>query len=145
MTVFISGPLHASKHLMQPLYVIIKGWRCDHDIIDITHDEIPVFLSHARECLGHESLECGRRVAQSERHPLPLEQSQFAREACFLPILLSEWHLPERGAQTQRQEELRVPQFGKALINAGNRVHVLYHHCVQVEEMTTKPELPPSF
>ena len=77
-----------------------------------THDEIPVFLSDARECLGYQSLECGRRVAQSERHPLPLEQSQLTREACFLTILLSEWHLPERRAQIQRREELRVSQLG---------------------------------
>ena len=94
---------------------------------------------------GHESLECGFRVAQSEWHPLALEQSQFAREACFLPILLSEWHLPERGAQIQRREEIRVPQLGKVLINAGNRVCVFYRHRVQVAEITAKPDLPPFF
>ena len=136
---------HASKHLIQPLYMILQGWCCDHDIIDITHDGVTVFLGYIRECLGRQSQECGRSVAQSERHPLPLEQSQLAREARFLPILLSEWHLPERRAQIQRREELRVPQLGEALIDAGNRVCVLYSHCVQVTEITTKPELPPSF
>ena len=81
----------------------------------------------------------------TERHPLPLEQSQLAREARFLPILLTERHLPERRVQIQRREELRVPQLRKALIDAGNRVCVLYCHCVQVTEITTKPELPPFF
>ena len=91
--------LLASKHLIQPLYVILQGWCCYHDVIDITHDEVLVFLCHTRECLGHQSLECCRRVAQSERYPLPLEQFQLAREARFLTILLSKWHLPERRAQ----------------------------------------------
>ena len=109
------------------------------------HDEVPVFLGYIRECLGHQSLECGRRVAQSERHPLPVEQSQLTRDARFLPILLSEWHLPERRAQMQRREEVRFPQLGEALIDVGIWVCVLYRHCVQVTEITTKAELPPFF
>ena len=123
-----------------------------HHRHNTAHDEVPVFLGYIRECLGHQSLECDRRVAQSERQPLPVEQSQLAREARFLPILLSEWHLPERRAQIQRRKEFRVPQLGEALIDVGNWVCVLYRHCVQVTEITelqkfqaTKAELPPFF
>ena len=125
--------------------MILQECCCYHDFIDITHDEVPVSLCHTRECLGHQSLECGGRVGQSARHPLPPEQFQLAREARFLTILLSEWHLPERRVQIQCREELRVPQLGEALIDAGNRVCNLYRHCVQVTEITTKPELPPIF
>ena len=49
--------LCSSKHLIQPLYMILQGWCCAHDIIDKTHDEVPVFLCYIRECLGHQSLE----------------------------------------------------------------------------------------
>ena len=63
----------------------------------------------------------------------------------FSPDLAPDWHLPERRAQIQRREELRVPQLGKAIIDAGNRVCVLYRHCIQVTGVSTKPELPPFF
>ena len=61
------------------------------------------------------------------------------------PDLPPDWHLAERRAQIQRREEFCVSQLGKALIDAGNRVCVLYRQCIQVTGISTKPELPPFF
>ena len=58
-------------------------------------------------------------------------------------ILFSEGCLPERRAQIQRREEFCISQRGEAIIDAGNRVCVLYHQRVHVTKITNKPKMAP--
>ena len=58
-----AGLLHASKDFVESLYVILQNWCRDHNVINVTHYEVPIILCYICELLGHQSLKCIRRVA----------------------------------------------------------------------------------
>ena len=136
---------HASKDLIESINVVFQG-RCRYDsVIHVTHHEISVLLGHSGQSLSHQSLKSGRCTAQAEGHPLPLVQSQFARESGFLSILLPQRDLPEGRTQVQCGEELGITKLREALVYSRYRVRIFYRYRVQVTKVATKPKLPLSF
>ena len=137
-----SCSFHASKDLIEPINVVFQG-RCRYDyVIYVTHHEIPVLLGHSGQSLSHQSLKIGRCIAQAKGHPLPLVQSQFARESGFLSILLPQSDLPEGRTQVQCGEELGITKLREALVYSRYRVRIFYRYRVQVTKVATKPKLP---
>ena len=115
---FNPASFHASKDLIEPINVVFQG-RCRYDyVIQVAHHEIPVLLGHSRQSLSHQSLKSGRCIAQAQGHPLPLVQSQFARESGFLSILLPQRDEPEGRTQVQCGEELGITKLREALVYA---------------------------
>ena len=122
--------------------MVFQG-RCRYDyVIHVTRHEIPVLLGHSGQSLSHQSLKSGRCIAQAEGHPLPLVQSQFARESGFLSILLPQRDLPESRTQVQCGEELGIAKFREALVYPRYRVSIFYRYRIQVVKAATKATLP---
>ena len=126
--------------------MVLQG-RCRYDyVIHVTHHEIPVLFGHSScQSLSHQSLKSCCCIAQAEGHPLPLVQSQFARESGFLSILLPQRDLPEGRTQVQRGEELGITKLREALVYSRYRVRIFYCYRVQVTKVATKSKLPLSF
>ena len=125
--------------------MVFQG-RCRYDyVIHVTHHEIPVLLGHSGQSLSHQSLKSGRCIAQADGHPLPLVQSQFARESGFLSIPLPQRDLPEGRTQVQCGEELGITKLREALVYSRYRVRIFYRYRAQVTKVATKPKLPPFF
>ena len=129
---------HTSKDLIEPINVVFQGW-CRYDyVIHVLHHEIPVLLGHSGQSLSHQSLKSGRCIAQAEGHPLPLVQSQLARESGFLSILLPQRDLPEGRTQVQCGEELGITKLREALVYSRYRVRIFYRYRVQLAKVATK-------
>ena len=125
--------------------MVFQG-RCRYDyVIHVTHHEIPVLLGHSGQSLSHQSLKSGRCIAQADGHPLPLVQSQFARESGFLSIPLPQRDLPEGRTQVQCGEELGITKLREALVYSRYRVRIFYRYRAQVTKVATKPKLPRFF
>ena len=123
--------------------MVFQG-RCRYDyLIHVTHHEIPVLLGHSGQSLSHQSLKSGRCIAQAKGHPLPLVQSQLARESGFLSVLLPQRDLPEGRTQVQCGEELGSTKLREALVYSRYRIRIFYRYRVQVTKVATKPKLPP--
>ena len=125
--------------------MVFQGRCCYDYVIHVKHHEIPVLLGHSGQSLSHQSLKSGRCIAQAEGHPLPLVQSQFARDSGFLSILLPQRDLPEGRTQVQCGEELGITKLREALVYSQYRGRIFYRYRVQVTKVATKPKLPPFF
>ena len=119
--------------------------RCCYDhVIHKTHQnhKDSVLLRHSGQSLSHQSLKSGRCVAQAERHPLPLVQTQFTCESGLLSVLLPQRDLPEGRTQVQCGEELGVTKFQEVLVYSRYRVRIFYCHRVHSAKFATEPRLP---
>ena len=120
--------------------------RCRYDyVIHVTYHEIPVLLSHSGQSLSHQSFKSGRCIAQADGHPLPLVQTQFARESVLFSILFPQRDLPEGRTQVQGCEELGITKCREDLVYSRYRVRIFYRYRVQVKKVATKHKLPPFF
>uniref|UniRef100_A0A0A9BSS0 Uncharacterized protein n=1 Tax=Arundo donax TaxID=35708 RepID=A0A0A9BSS0_ARUDO len=83
------------------------------------------------EYVVHQGLECGRRVAESERHDQELVQAVMRAERRFVDVLRPHADLVVPRPQIQLGEEFGAVELVQQLIHHRDREGVLDRHRVQ--------------